>query len=103
MFSYCGAQSLYAVGDKAVGYGQGSKAYFWITEQDRPPSQVHVEFKANQSPDVEAFFTAAIAHIDRDNRPTEPTPKYHDRYFAAFVLDPDGKNTEAVISTTMRL
>lgn len=92
-----GITRLYADGEKAAGYGQGSKAFFWIAEQDRPLGQAHVAFKASQSVDVEAFYTAALAHGGRNNGPPGPRPEYHDRYYAAFVLDPDGNNIEAVI------
>lgn len=92
-----GITRLYADGDKAAGYGQGGKAFFWIAEQDRSPSQAHVAFKASRSADVEAFYAAALAYGGRDNGPSGPRPEYHDRYYAAFVLDPDGNNIEAVI------
>jgi catechol 2,3-dioxygenase-like lactoylglutathione lyase family enzyme len=92
-----GITRLYAEGDKAAGYGQGGKAFFWIAEQDRPPSQAHIAFKASQSADIEAFHTVALAHGGRDNGRPGPRPEYHDRYYAAFVLDPDGNNIEAVI------
>lgn len=92
-----GITRLYADGDKAAGYGKASKAFFWIAEQDCPPSQAHVAFKASQSADVEAFYSAALAHGGRDNGPPGPRPEYHDRYYAAFVLDPDSNNIEAVI------
>jgi hypothetical protein len=32
----------------------------------------------------------------RDNGPPGPRPQYHERYYGAFVLDPDGNNVEAV-------
>jgi catechol 2,3-dioxygenase-like lactoylglutathione lyase family enzyme len=92
-----GISCLYADEDKAAGYGQGSKAFFWIAAQDRPPSQTHVAFKASQSAEVGAFYAAALAHGGRDNGPPGPRPEYHDGYYAAFVLDPDGNNIEAVI------
>ena len=92
-----GITRLYADGDNAAGYGQGSKAFFWIAEQDRAPSQAHFAFKASQPADVVAFYTAALAHGGRENGRPGPRPEYHDHYFAAFALDPDGNNIEAVI------
>jgi len=88
---------LYADGDHAAGYGSGSKAIFWIAEQVRTPGQAHIAFKARQPTDIQAFYAAALAHGGRDNGPPGTRPQYHDRYYAAFVIDPDGYNIEAVI------
>lgn len=44
---------------------------------------------------VDAFYHAALSHGGRDNgAPGERS--YHPGYYAAFVLDPDGNNIEAV-------
>ena len=44
---------------------------------------------------VEAFYKAALSHGGKDNgAPGERS--YHPGYYAAFVLDPDGNNIEAV-------
>ena len=88
---------LYADGDKAAGYGCDGKAFFWIAEQERRPPQTHVAFKATDPNSVAAFHRAALANGGSDNGPPGPRPQYHSRYFAAFVLDPDGNNIEAVI------
>jgi catechol 2,3-dioxygenase-like lactoylglutathione lyase family enzyme len=44
---------------------------------------------------VERFHQAALSAGGRDNGPPGER-KYHPGYFAAFVLDPDGNNIEAV-------
>lgn len=55
----------------------------------------HVAFQAKDRATVDAFYRAAIAHGGRDNgAPGERA--YHPGYYAAFVLDPDGNNIEAV-------
>lgn len=60
------------------------------------PSNVHLAFQARDKDMVAAFYTAALAAGGRDNgAPGER--KYHPGYYAAFVLDPDGNNIEAVI------
>lgn len=44
---------------------------------------------------ADAFYKAALANGGKDNgKPDERD--YHPGYYAAFVLDPDGKNIEAV-------
>jgi len=55
----------------------------------------HIAFQAQDRAMVDAFYQAALAHGGRDNgAPGERA--YHPGYYAAFVLDPDGNNIEAV-------
>ena len=55
----------------------------------------HIAFQAQDRAMVDAFHHAALAHGGRDNgAPGERA--YHPGYYAAFVLDPDGNNIEAV-------
>jgi catechol 2,3-dioxygenase-like lactoylglutathione lyase family enzyme len=55
----------------------------------------HLAFQAQDRATVDAFYSAAIAHGGKDNGgPGERA--YHPGYYAAFVLDPDGNNIEAV-------
>ena len=92
-----GIKRLYADGGHAAGYGKGQKAFFWIAQQNRPATQVHVAFAASTREAIVAFYELALTHGGRDNGSPGPRPRYHERYFAAFVLDPDGNNIEAVI------
>ena len=57
---------------------------------------VHVAFAADGKEEVDAFHEAALAAGGRDNGPPGIHPQYSERYYAAFVLDPDGNNVEAV-------
>lgn len=58
-------------------------------------SHVHFAFQAGDRAQVDAFHKAALAAGGRDNgAPGER--RYHPGYYAAFVLDPDGNNVEAV-------
>ena len=59
-------------------------------------SNVHVAFAAPDRGAVEMFYAAAIAAGGRDNGGPGPRPDYGETYFAAFVIDPDGNNVEAV-------
>ncbi|AKE58061.1 VOC family protein [Citrobacter farmeri] len=60
-----------------------------------PTGRHHLAFQANDRDRVDAFYRAAMAHGGRDNgAPGER--HYHSGYYAAFVLDPDGNNIEAV-------
>ncbi|HYG06592.1 MAG TPA: VOC family protein [Stenotrophomonas sp.] len=55
----------------------------------------HLAFQAQDRAMVEAFHRAALAAGGRDNGAPGERP-YHPGYYAAFVLDPDGNNIEAV-------
>ncbi|HMR29383.1 MAG TPA: VOC family protein [Geminicoccaceae bacterium] len=55
----------------------------------------HLAFQAKDRAMVDAWHAAGLAHGGRDNgRPGERP--YHPGYYAAFLLDPDGNNIEAV-------
>lgn len=55
----------------------------------------HLAFQARDRAMVDNFYQTALAHGGRDNgAPGERV--YHPGYYAAFVLDPDGNNIEAV-------
>ena len=67
----------------------------WIDQAAGPLSQVHLAFQAPDHGAVERFFAAAIAAGGKDNGAPGERP-YHPGYYAAYVLDPDGNNIEAV-------
>ncbi|MFR0657344.1 VOC family protein, partial [Pantoea sp. SIMBA_079] len=55
----------------------------------------HLAFQARDRAMVDAFHAAALAYGGTDHgAPGERS--YHPGYYAAFVLDPDGNNIEAV-------
>ncbi len=58
--------------------------------------RVHFAFNAASRMDVDAFFAAGLAAGGIENGASGLRPQYHPNYYAAFVLDPDGYNIEAV-------
>lgn len=80
--------------------------YFWADElfvstadseaaQGALTGRHHLAFQAQNRAMVDAFYEKALANGGKDNgAPGERT--YHPGYYAAFVLDPDGNNIEAV-------
>jgi catechol 2,3-dioxygenase-like lactoylglutathione lyase family enzyme len=80
--------------------------YFWVDElfvstpdskaaQGKLTGRHHLAFQAQNRAMVDAFYKAALANGGKDNgAPGERA--YHPGYYAAFVLDPDGNNIEAV-------
>lgn len=69
---------------------------FWISLGTPYTPRCHIAFRAANAEQVRAFHSAALAAGGRDNGAPGLRPQYHARYFAAFVLDPDGYNIEAV-------
>ena len=86
-------------GQPAAGFGSGGKPDFWIGAEGKLEKPVHVAIVANARPAVDAFYRAALAVGGKDNGPPGLRAHYHPSYYAAFVLDPDGHNIEAVCHT----
>jgi catechol 2,3-dioxygenase-like lactoylglutathione lyase family enzyme len=89
-----------------IPLGGSGEGYFWADElfvstadsqaaQGRLTGRHHLAFQARDRATVDAFHRAALAHGGRDNGEPGERP-YHAGYYAAFVLDPDGNNIEAV-------
>ncbi len=64
-----------------------------------PVSPIHVAFAADDRDGVARFHAAALAAGGRDNGVPGLRPHYSPGYYAAFVLDPDGHNVEAIFNT----
>jgi len=89
-----------------VPMGGGGEDWFWADElfvcsadseaaAGRLTGRHHFALQARDRAAVEAFHAAALAAGGRDNGAPGERP-YHPGYYAAFVLDPDGNNIEAV-------
>ncbi|MFO1105394.1 MAG: VOC family protein [Amaricoccus sp.] len=79
-----------------AGYGRDGKPAFWISAGAPVSGPLHVAFVAADRAAVDAFHAAALAAGGRDNGAPGLRPHYHPRYYAAFALDPDDNNIEAV-------
>lgn len=102
------SQDFYAAVFEVLGIPMGGTGdgYFWADELfvSTPESEAaqgvltgrhHLAFQARDRAMVDAFHRAALAHGGKDNGAPGERP-YHPGYYAAFVLDPDGNNIEAV-------
>ncbi|TWG88380.1 catechol 2,3-dioxygenase-like lactoylglutathione lyase family enzyme [Luteimonas sp. J16] len=89
-----------------IPLGGSGEGWFWADElfvsgidseaaQGQPTGRHHFAFQARDRAMVDAFHAAALTHGGRDNGAPGERP-YHPGYYAAFVLDPDGNNIEAV-------
>jgi len=90
-------------GYHGIGYGTDRKPFFWLSSDSRRPGPegprmagTHIAFEAQSRAAVDAFYAAAMAHGGHDNGAPGIRPHYHPAYYAAFVIDPDGINVEAV-------
>jgi catechol 2,3-dioxygenase-like lactoylglutathione lyase family enzyme len=79
-----------------AGFGEGQKPFFWIDGRGSAPiTGLHVAFAVGERATVDAFHAAALAAGGSDNG-GPGIREYDERYYAAYVLDPDGNNVEAV-------
>lgn len=89
-----------------VPMGGAGEGYFWTDElfvstrdneaaQGELTGRHHLAFQAQDEAMVDAFHKAALANGGKDNG-VPGLREYHPGYYAAFVLDPDGNNIEAV-------
>ncbi|TSE08966.1 VOC family protein [Mesorhizobium intechi] len=89
-----------------VPIGGTGKDYFWsdelfISSADsraalgKLTGRHHLAFQARDRAMVDAFYKAGLAAGGTDNGAPGERP-YHPGYYAAFLLDPDGNNIEAV-------
>jgi catechol 2,3-dioxygenase-like lactoylglutathione lyase family enzyme len=79
-----------------VGYGI-DYPIFWIDVFHPHRMRQHMAFRATNRQQVDAFHAAALRASGTDNgAPGFRTGGYPPGYYAAFVLDPDGNNVEAV-------
>jgi catechol 2,3-dioxygenase-like lactoylglutathione lyase family enzyme len=79
-----------------AGFGEPPKPDFWIALGTPNRPALHIAFRVNRRALVDAFHRAALAAGGRDNGAPGLRPHYHQDYYGAFVLDPDGHNIEVV-------
>ena len=89
-------------GDLYVLFGRGTDDDFGLHTvgttpgRDRVTTGAHIAFIAPDADSVARWHEAATKNGGTDNGPPGLRPEYSGQYYAAFVLDPDGNNVEAV-------
>ncbi len=83
-------------GGMAMGMGPPGAMFLWIGAGKKQEPRAHFAIRAVSRKDIDAFYAAAIKAGGKDNGAPGLRPHYHANYYAAFVLDPDGNNVEAV-------
>lgn len=81
--------------DGAFGYGAEGSEDVWIAH-GVPGPPLHLALTTATRAIVDAFHAAAVDAGGRDNGAPGLRAHYHPEYYAAYVLDPDGNNVEAV-------
>jgi catechol 2,3-dioxygenase-like lactoylglutathione lyase family enzyme len=82
-----------AIVDAEQGYFFADELF--VSEGEPLTGRVHLAFQAPDREAVQRFHAVGLAAGGRDNgNPGER--EYHPGYYAAFLLDPDGNNIEAV-------
>ena len=83
-----------------IPMGEIGGFFYWdefVISQGEPlTGRCHLAFQAKDHETVQRFHKAALAAGGKDNGAPGLRKEYHPGYYAAFVLDPDGNNIEAV-------
>jgi catechol 2,3-dioxygenase-like lactoylglutathione lyase family enzyme len=78
----------------------GQYANLVVVGGPEPSTPIHIGFVASSPDEVDAFYAAGIAAGYRENGAPGVRERYSSQaaglYYAAFLLDPDGNNIEAV-------
>jgi catechol 2,3-dioxygenase-like lactoylglutathione lyase family enzyme len=92
-----GAVSAEQTGTVAyAGFGIGRKGTLWLAAKGQQTPSSHLCFRAPSRAAVRAFHQAALDAGGTDHGAPGARTNYHPDYYAAFVLDPEGHNLEAV-------
>lgn len=79
-----------------LGFGKNGKSDTWFTTDTPFSSSLHLAWKADSKEQVDSFYKAALHAGGKCNgKPGNREFKAPD-YYAAFIIDPNGHNIEAV-------
>ncbi len=80
-----------------AGFGPGGEPALWLyLDRSARGAGVHIAFRAPDHAAIRKFHAAGLEAGGRDNGAAGPRADYSPSYFAAFLIDPDGNNVEAV-------
>ena len=83
--------------ETTAGLGpKGAPALWLYAAGSKAIAEVHVAFTADKRTIVDGFHKAGVKHGGRDNGLPGLRADYSPTYYAAFLIDPDGNNVEAV-------
>jgi catechol 2,3-dioxygenase-like lactoylglutathione lyase family enzyme len=83
--------------DSGAGFGPKGEPALWLYQHQGPAGAgVHIAFRAPDHASIRKFHAEGSKAGGRDNGAAGPRADYSPTYFAAFLIDPDGNNVEAV-------
>ena len=83
--------------DSGAGFGPKGAPALWLhLHKGEKASGAHIAFSASDHDAVKKFHAEGIKAGGRDNGGAGPRKDYSPTYYAAFLIDPDGNNVEAV-------
>ncbi len=83
--------------DAGAGLGPKGAPALWLSVAKGGAERgVHVAFRAEGRAAVDRFYKGGVEAGGRDNGGPGVRADYGPNYYAAFLLDPDGNNVEAV-------
>ena len=86
--------------ETSAGLGPKAAPALWLAlSKHEKNTGTHVAFRANDRAGVDRFHAAGLKAGGKDNGKPGPRPDYGPAYYAAFLIDPDGNNVEAVCLT----
>jgi len=83
-------------GPLGIELSADGKTSLCIRRVEEKPAHLHLAFRAENRQQVEAFHRAALEAGAKDNGAPGIRPNYSGKYYAAFVIGPDGHNIEVV-------
>ena len=83
----------------ASGFGPKGAPALWLYEGGGKSAGTHVAFAAKDRGAVDRFHAAGVKAGGKDNGAPGLRADYSPAYYAAFLVDPDGNNVEAVCMT----
>lgn len=85
----------WGLGISGFSLGQDGETRLWL-DGDNAAQKTHIAFVAESREVVDAFHSAGLKAGGIDNGAPGISEQYSPTYYAAFILDPDGNNIEAV-------
>jgi len=83
--------------ENGAGFGPKGEPALWLYLHKRPiGAGAHIAFRAADHASIRKFHSEGVKAGGRDNGGAGPRADYSPTYFAAFLIDPDGNNVEAV-------
>jgi catechol 2,3-dioxygenase-like lactoylglutathione lyase family enzyme len=85
--------------ESGAGFGPPGEPALWLYPAKQPVAGTHVAFRAAKRAAVDRFHAAGVEAGGKDHGAPGLRADYSPTYYAAFLLDPDGHNVEAVCLT----